>query len=88
MTDQSKDLFTLINERMHSLSKGHKLIANYILSHYDKAAFMTAQQLGRTVGVSESTTVRFAAERPAGKTRNNCNNIPSLPLFFNRSSFD
>ena len=62
MTDQSKDLFTLINERMHSLSKGHKLIANYILSHYDKAAFMTAQKLGRTVGVSESTTVRFAAE--------------------------
>ncbi|MBQ6633858.1 MAG: MurR/RpiR family transcriptional regulator [Ruminococcus sp.] len=62
MTDRSKDLFTLINERMHSLSKGHKLIANYILSHYDKAAFMTAQKLGRTVGVSESTTVRFAAE--------------------------
>ena len=32
--------------------------------------------------------VAAAAERPAGKTRNNCNNIPSLPLFFNRSSFD
>ncbi len=62
MTEQSRDLFTLINERMHSLSKGHKLIANFILSHYDKAAFMTAQKLGKTVGVSESTTVRFAAE--------------------------
>lgn len=57
-----KDLFSLINEKLPSLSKGHKLIANYILSHYDKAAFMTAQKLGKTVGVSESTVVRFASE--------------------------
>jgi len=57
-----KDLFSLIDERLPSLSKGHKLIANYILSHYDKAAFMTAQKLGKTVGVSESTVVRFASE--------------------------
>lgn len=47
---------------MDSLSKGHKLIANFILSQYDKAAFMTAQKLGKTVGVSESTVVRFASE--------------------------
>lgn len=57
-----KDLFALINERLPKLSKGHKLIANFILSHYDKAAFMTAQKLGATVGVSESTVVRFATE--------------------------
>ncbi len=57
-----KDLFTLINEKMPKLSKGHKLIANYILSHYDKAAFMTAQKLGLAVEVSESTVVRFATE--------------------------
>lgn len=57
-----KDLFSLIGERMDSLSKGHKLIANFILSQYDKAAFMTAQKLGKTVGVSESTVVRFASE--------------------------
>ena len=57
-----KDLFTLINEKLSGLSKGHRLIANYILSHYDKAAFMTAQKLGKTVGVSESTVVRFASE--------------------------
>lgn len=56
-----KDLFALINEQMSALSKGHKLIAAYILEHYDKAAFMTAQKLGRTVGVSESTVVRFAS---------------------------
>ncbi len=57
-----KDLFSLISERLPKLSKGHKLIANYILEHYDKAAFMTAQKLGKTVGVSESTVVRFASE--------------------------
>ena len=57
----NKDLFSLINEKLPTFSKGHKLIANYILAHYDKAAFMTAQKLGKTVGVSESTVVRFAA---------------------------
>lgn len=56
-----KDLFKLIDEQMDDFSKGHKAIAGFILSHYDKAAFMTAQKLGRTVGVSESTVVRFAA---------------------------
>lgn len=43
-------------------SKGQRLIAKYILENYDKAAFMTAGKLGKTVGVSESTVVRFAAE--------------------------
>ncbi|MBO5449439.1 MAG: MurR/RpiR family transcriptional regulator [Ruminococcus sp.] len=57
-----KDLFSLINQRFPGFSKGHKLIAGYILDHYDKAAFMTAQKLGKTVGVSESTVVRFASE--------------------------
>lgn len=57
-----KDLFAKIEEQTAKMSKGHKLIANYILSHYDKAAFMTAQKLGQKVGVSESTVVRFASE--------------------------
>lgn len=57
-----KDLFFRIEQQKAKMSKGHKLIANYILSHYDKAAFMTAQKLGKTVGVSESTVVRFASE--------------------------
>ena len=58
----NKDLFSLINEKLSSFSKGHKLIANYMIAHYDKAAFMTASKLGNTVGVSESTVVRFATE--------------------------
>lgn len=56
-----KDLFKLITEQMDCFSKGHRLIASYMLEHYDKAAFMTAQKLGSAVGVSESTVVRFAA---------------------------
>lgn len=43
------------------LSKGHKKIADYINKNYEKASFMTASSLGKAVGVSESTVVRFAA---------------------------
>ncbi len=56
------DILSNIQNSMSSLSKGQKLIANYILEYYDKAAFMTASKLGKTVQVSESTVVRFAVE--------------------------
>ncbi len=55
-------LLTRIDLMMGSFSKGQKRIALYIEEHYDKAAFMTASKLGETVGVSESTVVRFATE--------------------------
>ena len=58
----SRDLIHSITQQMPGFSKGQKLIAQYILAHYDKAAFMTAAKLGMTVGVSESTVVRFASE--------------------------
>ena len=54
------DILTVIQSRMSKFSKGQKLIAKYILSAYDKAAFMTASKLGGVVQVSESTVVRFA----------------------------
>ena len=57
-----KDILSTIQSEMHTFSKGQKLIANFILESYDKAAFMTASRLGKTVNVSESTVVRFAAE--------------------------
>ena len=56
------DILAVIQENMHTFSKGQKRIANFILDSYDKAAFMTASKLGKRVGVSESTVVRFAAE--------------------------
>lgn len=56
------DILAVIQDGMQSFSKGQKKIANFILDSYDKAAFMTASRLGKKVGVSESTVVRFAAE--------------------------
>lgn len=56
------DLITKIQSERPGFSKGQKQIARFILEHYDKAAFMTASRLGVTVGVSESTVVRFATE--------------------------
>ena len=51
-----------IQNQMATFSKGQRLIAKYIMEHYDRVAFMTASRLGATVGVSESTVVRFATE--------------------------
>ena len=62
MDSDKHDLMGLIQLKFSRLSKGQKLIAEYILKHYDKAAFMTASKLGISVGVSESTVVRFAIE--------------------------
>ena len=56
------DLMNRIQCNLPEFSKGQRLIARYITEHYDKAAFMTASKLGATVGVSESTVVRFATE--------------------------
>ena len=58
----TKNLLAKINEQKGKFSKGQRLIASFITEHYDKAAFMTASKLGNTVGVSESTVVRFATE--------------------------
>ena len=58
--NKTDDLVAMIDENFHSMSKGHKQIAKYILSNYDKAAYMTAIKLGDSAGVSESTIVRFA----------------------------
>lgn len=51
-----------IKMKSATFSKGQRLIAKYIEEHSDKVAFMTASRLGATVGVSESTVVRFATE--------------------------
>ena len=56
------DILSILQSRMPEFSKGQRNLARYILESYDKAAFMTAARLGKTVGVSESTVVRFAAE--------------------------
>ncbi len=57
-----KDILSDISSQFSGFSKGQKRIADFILHHYDKAAYMTASKLGRMVSVSESTVVRFANE--------------------------
>lgn len=56
----TNDLLNRINGAYATMSKGQKLLATYITDHYDKAVFLTAAKLGETVGISESTVVRFA----------------------------
>ncbi len=58
----ASDLLSVLQEKSTSFSKGQRMLAKYITASYDKAAFMTASKLGKTVGVSESTVVRFAVE--------------------------
>ena len=57
-----KNILSRINENYRFFSKSQKLIADYILNHFDKAANMTASKLAEIVSVSESTVVRFATE--------------------------
>ena len=57
-----EDLLVQIQNKMDTFSKSQKLIANYIINSYEKAAYMTALKLGNAVNVSESTVVRFAIE--------------------------
>ena len=58
----ANDILSVIKEKQGTFSKGQRLIARFITEEYDKAAFMTANRLGKTVGVSESTVVRFAVD--------------------------
>ena len=58
----NQDILALLKSSAPNFSKGQRRIAAYINEFYDKAAFMTASRLGKTVGVSESTVVRFAME--------------------------
>lgn len=61
MEQKEYDIITRMNEKFIKMSKGHKAVASYISDHYEQAVFMTAAKLGETVGVSESTVIRFAA---------------------------
>lgn len=56
------NILAVLQDNEPGFSKGQRRIAHYVLESYDKAAFMTANVLGKTVGVSESTVVRFAME--------------------------
>lgn len=60
--EQADNLLGRIQKQHAGFSKGQKRLASYIINNYDKAVFLTAARLGKEVGVSESTTVRFATQ--------------------------
>ncbi len=60
--NMSHDILSALQGKNMEFSKGQRRIAQFIRESYDKAAFMTANKLGKAVGVSESTVVRFAVE--------------------------
>ena len=60
--EKTDDVLALIEASYHTFSKGQRRIADFVSENYDKAVSMTAARLGQTVGVSESTVVRFAIE--------------------------
>ncbi len=77
------NLFEKIRDEYPSFSKGQKRIADYLLEHYDKAAFMTAAKLGKVTNVSESTVVRFASQlgfEKYGKLQKSLQNIVRIKL--------
>lgn len=62
MTNSERDIIEYIRSHIGFFSKRQRMLAEYIITHFDKAAYMTAAQLGERAGVSESTVVRFASE--------------------------
>lgn len=62
MRPMNDQLSEKIQESRRGFSKSQRAIARYLQEHPEEVAFMTASRLGATVGVSESTVVRFATE--------------------------
>ncbi len=62
MEDNKSNIFSIIETSMAHMSKGQKLISQFMLLNYERAAHMTAAKIGKEAKVSESTVVRFATE--------------------------
>jgi DNA-binding MurR/RpiR family transcriptional regulator len=56
------NLVELVDRRYQGLSPAHRRLAEFILGSYQEAALLTSAELGRRVGVDESTVVRFAQQ--------------------------
>ena len=56
-----RDVWKRMEESYPKMSKNHRKLADYIRENVDRAVFMTAARLGETLGISESTVVRFAS---------------------------
>lgn len=97
MDEIKYDTISRINGKFNKMSKSHKKLATFVIDHYEQAAFMTAAKLGKTVGVSEATVVRFAyaleyegypefQEALAEWVRNKLNGVQNIGAKYGRSS--
>ncbi len=50
----------MIKQHYHSLSTGQKKVAEWLTQNHEEGALLTAFQMGRKVGVSETTVIRFS----------------------------
>jgi len=57
---KKENILERIEKSFKYMSKTHKIIAEYIQQNYDKAAYMTAQNIAAHLGTSEATVVRFS----------------------------
>ena len=62
MTQAQADIniLQIIKQNQSRFTPQQARIANYLLNHHDKVAFLTATQLAREIGVSQPTVIRFA----------------------------
>ncbi len=93
----NSDIIQIIDEHYPKMSKGHKAIASYIKEHYDEAVFLTAAKIGKSLGISESTVVRFASslgykgfpefqESLASWVKNKLNTVQKVNAKYGRST--
>jgi DNA-binding MurR/RpiR family transcriptional regulator len=50
----------LIRQNYSGLSRSYRMVADFVLGNYFDVAFMTAAEVGQSVGVDTTTVVRFA----------------------------
>ncbi|OUM87636.1 MAG: hypothetical protein BAA01_05060 [Bacillus thermozeamaize] len=60
MNDEVKQLALHIRNQSAHLTKSQKEVAEYILTHPQEMTYLTAAQIGKEVGVSETTVIRTA----------------------------
>ncbi len=54
-------LLNLIHRRYEGFSGSRRKLADYLMQHWDEAAFQSAAQIGSAAGVSETVVIRFAS---------------------------
>jgi len=57
---ECRDIFSTIKQLYPKLSKSHKLIADFMFSHYEQVSEMSACKVAKSIDVSEATVVRFS----------------------------